>query len=75
MNSTATTDYTTFTGWIDPPTDIPPPLKENLTCSVAVIGGGLAGLSTARRLAGRGVDTVLLESGCCGYGPFDTAVR
>ncbi|KFZ77152.1 oxidoreductase [Amycolatopsis sp. MJM2582] len=68
MSATANTTYTTFTGWVDPPTDIRPPLTENLTCSVAVIGGGLAGLATALRLAEHGVDTVLLEAEFCGHG-------
>lgn len=68
MSTTANTTYTTFTGWVDPPTDIRPPLTENLTCSVAVIGGGLAGMATALRLAEHGVDAVLLESKFCGHG-------
>ncbi|MFF0493985.1 NAD(P)/FAD-dependent oxidoreductase [Nocardia sp. NPDC004068] len=66
--TTENTTYTTFTGWIDPPTDLRPPLTENLTCSVAVIGGGLAGMATALRLADHGIDTVLLESDFCGHG-------
>ncbi|WP_063066206.1 NAD(P)/FAD-dependent oxidoreductase [Nocardia violaceofusca] len=68
MSTTANTTYTTFTGWIDPPTDLRPPLTENLTCSVAVVGGGLAGMATALRLVERGVDTILLESEFCGHG-------
>ncbi|MFG2446607.1 NAD(P)/FAD-dependent oxidoreductase [Nocardia fluminea] len=68
MSATANTSYTTFTGWVDPPTDIRPPLTENFTCSVAVIGGGLAGMATALRLAEHGVDAVLLESDFCGHG-------
>lgn len=68
MTTTSNMVYSTFTGWIDPPTDVRPPLTEDLTCQVAVIGGGLAGMSTALRLAERGVDTVLLEAEFCGYG-------
>ncbi|GGX23699.1 hypothetical protein [Streptomyces noursei] len=33
--------YSTFTGWIDPPTDIRPGFDGDLTCDVAVIGGGM----------------------------------
>ncbi|WP_233223221.1 FAD-binding oxidoreductase [Amycolatopsis sp. CA-128772] len=62
------TTCTTFTGWVDSPTDLRPPLTEDTTCSVAVIGGGLAGLATALRLAEHGVDAVLLESAFCGHG-------
>lgn len=68
MSATADTTYTTFSGWMDPPTDVRPPLTENLACSVAVIGGGLAGMATALRLAQHGVDTVLLEAQFCGHG-------
>ncbi|MFB7861573.1 NAD(P)/FAD-dependent oxidoreductase [Streptomyces sp. NPDC056069] len=68
MSATANTTYTTFTGWVDPPTDIRPPMTDSLTCSVAVIGGGLSGMATALRLAEHGVDTVLLEAEFCGYG-------
>lgn len=59
---------TTFTGWIDPPTDIRPALGEDATCDVAVIGGGLGGMATALRLAERGIDVMLLEAEFCGYG-------
>ncbi|MFJ4207917.1 NAD(P)/FAD-dependent oxidoreductase [Paenarthrobacter sp. NPDC089675] len=61
-------EYTTFTGWIEPPTDLAPSLQGSLECDVAVVGGGMGGMATALRLAARGVDVVLLESEFCGYG-------
>ncbi len=61
-------EYTDFSGWIDPPTDIRPALTEDVTCDVAVIGAGLGGMSTALRLAQRGQDVVLLEAEFCGHG-------
>jgi gamma-glutamylputrescine oxidase len=61
-------EYSTFSGWIDPPTDIRPPLTGDLTGDVVVIGGGLGGMSTALRLAERGRDVVLLEAQFCGHG-------
>lgn len=61
-------EYSTFTGWIDPPTDIQPPLEGDLECAVAVIGGGVGGMATALRLAERGQDVVLLEAQFLGYG-------
>ncbi|WP_407555440.1 FAD-dependent oxidoreductase [Streptomyces sp. Pv4-95] len=60
--------YTTFSGWADPPADILPALTDDLTCEVAVVGGGLGGMSTALRLAERGQDVVLLEAEFCGHG-------
>ncbi|PKV81975.1 NAD(P)/FAD-dependent oxidoreductase [Nocardia fluminea] len=60
--------YTTFTGWVDRPTDLTPPLDSTLSCDVAVVGGGLGGMATALRLTERGADVVLLESEFCGYG-------
>ena len=64
----ADTRYTTFTGWVDRPTDLTAPLDATISCDVAVVGGGLGGMATALRLAERGVDVVLLESDFCGYG-------
>jgi glycine/D-amino acid oxidase-like deaminating enzyme len=61
-------DYTTFSGWVDPPTDVLPPLDGDLSCRVAVVGGGINGMSTALRLAQRGQDVVLLEAEFCGHG-------
>ena len=39
------------------------------SADVAVIGGGYLGMWTAWRLAERGADVVLCESGICGEGP------
>ena len=38
------------------------PLASRMRCDVAVVGGGLAGLSAALELAERGMDVVLLEA-------------
>lgn len=59
--------YSAFTGWSDEPEDIAAPLRGEVRCDVAVVGGGLAGMSTALRLAERGLDVVLLEAGYCGW--------
>ncbi|WP_030690390.1 FAD-binding oxidoreductase [Streptomyces globisporus] len=61
-------EYTSFSGWVDPPADALPALAGEITCQVAVVGGGLGGMSTALRLAERGQDVVLLEAEFCGHG-------
>jgi glycine/D-amino acid oxidase-like deaminating enzyme len=61
-------DYTTFSGWIDRPKDVRPALDGEVQCRVAVIGGGINGMSSALRLAARGQDVVLLEAEFCGHG-------
>ncbi|MEV6702439.1 FAD-dependent oxidoreductase [Streptomyces sp. NPDC051453] len=53
-------------GWAAPPSDVTAPLDGALTCDVAVVGGGYAGMATALRLAERGADVVLLKAGFCG---------
>ncbi|KNZ33832.1 MAG: FAD-dependent oxidoreductase [Methylibium sp. NZG] len=45
-----------------------PTLQSNLDCDVAVVGGGLAGLSAAIELADRGYSVVLLEAQQVGWG-------
>jgi gamma-glutamylputrescine oxidase len=44
------------------------PLAQNLSCDVAVVGAGLAGLSAALELAERGLTVVLLEARQVGSG-------
>jgi glycine/D-amino acid oxidase-like deaminating enzyme len=45
-----------------------PPLDTDKTLSVAIIGGGLAGLSTALHLAEQGTDAIVLEAQQPGWG-------
>jgi gamma-glutamylputrescine oxidase len=45
-----------------------PPLQGSVDCDVAIVGGGLAGMSAAIELADRGFDVVLLEAQSLGYG-------
>ncbi len=65
---TSNVEYEPFSGWVDPPGDVQPALAGDRTCSVAVIGGGINGMSTALRLAERAQDVVLLEAEFCGHG-------
>ena len=45
-----------------------PPLQGSAVCDVAVVGGGLAGLSAALELAQRGFSVTLLEARQLGWG-------
>jgi glycine/D-amino acid oxidase-like deaminating enzyme len=51
-----------------PPDEVAPPLQETIEADVAVVGGGLTGLWTARALRDRGVSVVVLEAETCGAG-------
>jgi gamma-glutamylputrescine oxidase len=51
-----------------PPAVPRPPLAGDAHADVAVIGGGIAGLSAALHLARRGYDVALLEANSIGYG-------
>src|SRR6195952_2827578 len=49
-----------------------PPLETDRSCEVAVLGGGIVGITAALELAKAGIDVVLLEarrvgSGASGY--------
>lgn len=56
--STGTAPY-----WLDSPYDARPSLDSDIEVEACVIGGGVAGLSCARRLAEHGIETVVLEAG------------
>lgn len=51
-----------------PPGPRTPRLTGGRRATVAIIGGGITGLSTALHLAERGVDTVVLEAHAVGFG-------
>ncbi len=51
------------------PVEAAPPLADELTADVVVIGGGYAGLWTAWQLLERGASVAVLEADVCGHGP------
>ncbi|KAB7757291.1 MULTISPECIES: NAD(P)/FAD-dependent oxidoreductase [Mycobacteriaceae] len=57
----------TETGWAPVPVG-EPALAGEVTCDVAVVGGGVGGMTAALRLAESGADVVLLEAQTCGWG-------
>ncbi|MER5966385.1 FAD-binding oxidoreductase [Streptomyces sp. NPDC002057] len=67
-NVTSAIQYSSFSGWIDRPSDHAPALEGQIDADVVVVGGGYLGMGTALRLAERGVDVALLDSQFCGWG-------
>src|SRR6185503_19135363 len=65
MSETGRTDSLWMT---TAPPRTPPPLAEDLRADVCVIGGGLAGITTAYHLVREGRRVVLLEQGALGAG-------
>ncbi|QIB33697.1 NAD(P)/FAD-dependent oxidoreductase [Ancylobacter pratisalsi] len=51
-----------------PPAPVTPPLDGTQRASVAIIGGGIVGLTTALHLAEAGTDVVVLEANEVGWG-------
>ena len=47
--------------WLDEPYEPRPPLTGDVEVEACVIGAGVGGLSCARRLAGHGIETLVLE--------------
>ncbi|MCF2129490.1 FAD-binding oxidoreductase [Strepomyces sp. STD 3.1] len=65
---TAGIEYTSFSGWIDPPAEHAPAVEGEIETDAVVVGGGYLGMGTALRLAERGIDVTLLEAQFCGWG-------
>ena len=55
--------YTTLMGTA---LKIEPPLKEDVKTDVLIVGAGAAGLASALRLAGQGLDVSLIDKNICG---------
>jgi glycine/D-amino acid oxidase-like deaminating enzyme len=49
--------------WLDAPYEPRPPLEADVETDVCIVGGGVAGLSCALRLARRGIHALVLEAG------------
>jgi glycine/D-amino acid oxidase-like deaminating enzyme len=58
----------TETGWAEPIIAAEPALAGDVTCDVAVIGGGVGGMTAALSLAQSGADVALIEAETCGWG-------
>ena len=54
--------------YLDRPADLQPPLRGDVDADVAIVGGGLTGLSTALALRRAGVNAIVLEREFCGFG-------
>lgn len=58
----------TETGWTETILAAEPVLVGDMTCDVAVVGGGVGGMTAALRLLETGADVILLEAQTCGWG-------
>lgn len=54
--------------WLDAPYDPRAPLADDVEVEALVVGGGVGGLSCARRLAQHGIETLVLERGTVASG-------
>jgi glycine/D-amino acid oxidase-like deaminating enzyme len=57
-----------ISGYLEAPPGREPPLVGDARADVAIVGGGLSGLSTALALRRAGTDVVVLEREFCGFG-------
>jgi gamma-glutamylputrescine oxidase len=55
-----------YTTLLAPPYGTCPPLRKNLKCDVAVVGGGMSGIMAAAEFIGRGLSVILLERNILG---------
>jgi glycine/D-amino acid oxidase-like deaminating enzyme len=60
--------FVPISAYLESPPDREPPLIGDSRADVAIVGGGLTGLSTALALRRAGIDVVVLEREFCGFG-------
>jgi glycine/D-amino acid oxidase-like deaminating enzyme len=68
MNEDRPAPFLPISAYLESPPDHEPPLAGDARADVAIVGGGLTGLSTALALQRSGVDVVVLEREFCGFG-------
>jgi len=68
MNEDRSAPFLPLGAYLETPPDREPPLAGDARADVAIVGGGLTGLSTALALKRLGVDVVVLEREFCGFG-------
>jgi gamma-glutamylputrescine oxidase len=68
MSEARSAPFLPISPYLGAPPDREPPLAGEARADVAIVGGGLTGLSTALALKRAGVDVVVLEREFCGFG-------
>jgi glycine/D-amino acid oxidase-like deaminating enzyme len=68
MNEVGSAPFLPISAYLDSPPDREPALAGDARADVAIVGGGLTGLSTALALQRSGADVVVLEREFCGFG-------
>ncbi len=68
MREDLSAPFLPISAWLPAPPEREPALAGEARSDVAIVGGGLTGLSTALALKRQGVDVVVLEREFCGHG-------
>ncbi|MDX2168437.1 MAG: FAD-dependent oxidoreductase [Deltaproteobacteria bacterium] len=68
MSADLSAPFLPISGYLDALVERQPALAGDARADVAIVGGGLTGLSTALALRRAGVDVVILEREFCGFG-------
>ena len=68
MNEDRSAPFLPISAYLESSPDLEPPLAGEARADVAIVGGGLTGLSTALALKRSGADVVVLEREFCGFG-------
>lgn len=68
MNSDLSAPFLPISAYLESPPDREPPLAGDARADVAVVGGGLTGLSAALALRRAGADVAIVEREFCGSG-------
>lgn len=68
MNDDLSAPFLPISGYLESSPDRQPALAGDARADVAIVGGGLTGLSTALALKRSGVDAVVIEREFCGFG-------
>ncbi|MBT4521349.1 MAG: FAD-dependent oxidoreductase [Halieaceae bacterium] len=68
MDSDSKSAFLGISPYVDTPADLQASLNRDIRTDVAIVGGGITGLSTALALHKSGISTTVIEREFCGFG-------